>query len=33
VFLHVEEFKMIGINRLRSSVGADLKNVRAKGID
>ena len=24
---------MIGINRLRSSVGADLKNERSKGID
>ena len=33
VFLHIEEYKMIGINRLRSSVGTDLKNVRSKGID
>ena len=24
---------MIGINKLRSSVGADMKNMRAKGID
>jgi hypothetical protein len=24
---------MIGINKLRNSVGASIKNVRAKGID
>jgi hypothetical protein len=33
VFLHIEEYKMIGINKLRSSVGADMKNVRSKGTD
>ncbi len=33
VFLHVEEFKMIGVNRLRNSMGSDFQKVRAKGSD
>ncbi len=31
--MHIEEYKMIGINKLRSSLGAEIKNMRAKGID
>jgi hypothetical protein len=33
VFLHIEEYKMIGINKLRSSLGTEIKNMRAKGVD
>jgi hypothetical protein len=33
VFLHTEEYKMIGINKLRSSMGVEKKNMRVKGID
>lgn len=33
MFLHIEEYKMIGVNKLRSSMGAELKNMRAKGTD
>lgn len=32
-FLHVEQFKMIGLSRLRSSLGSEIKNQRNKGTD
>lgn len=31
--MHIDEYKMIGLNKLRRSIGAEMKQQRAKGTD